>query len=314
MRPRLAVLITYFGERTLLRECLTSLTAGSDVPDEILIHDDASDAPASDYVPPGVHATIVRATTNRGPARGRNTLLRETDADYVHFHDADDSFDREWCARVRQALFDTQADAVFTEVESEYQDRVFAERVLGLAHLKEDPDLVRFCLRGSVLVPAGTYRRRVVEAIGGYREGLWQAEDFDFHVRLAASGITYTIIDEPLVLIRLRAEGRSQRQVEVWSSVVQAVSALANQLPGEYRPDLAEFAARAGSSLFKLGQVGEAREAFRIARSIGRPRFQEQPSAYRWVARTFSPELAESVSAVYRATVPKNLRARIAQL
>ena len=314
MRPALAVLITYFGERDLLRDCLESLTAGPEVPDQILIHDDASDAPATDYVPSGVRAKIIRRTTSGGPARGRNTLLRATDADYIHFHDADDRFEPDWCSRVRRSLEESHADAVFTEVDSEYQGRIFAERLLGLARLTDDPDLVRFCLGGSMLVPAGTYRRTAVEAINGYRETLWQAEDFDFHVRLAASGITYTVIEDPLVLIRLRSEGRSHRQVEVWESAVHAVAALAEELPRRYRPDLADCAARAGSTLYKLGAVGEARDAFQVARRLGEPRFREQPVAYRWIARTFSPELAERVAASYRGMIPKTVRARISQL
>lgn len=314
MRPRLAVLITYFGERDLLRDCIQSLTAGPDRPDQIVVHDDASDAPAGDYVPSGVNVEILRAATNGGPARGRNALLRATDAEYVHFHDADDWFEPDWCSRVRQAVDESTADAVFTEVSSVYQGRIFAQRLLGLARLKEDPDLVRFCLGGSVLVPAGTYRRAVVDAVNGYREALWQAEDFDFHVRLAASGITYTVIDDPLVVIRLRAESRSQRQLEVWASAVQAVASLAEELPPRYRSDLAECAARAGSTLFKVGAVSEARRAFQMARRLGEPSFAEQPGAYRWLARTFNPELAKRVAAAYRALIPRTVRAHISQL
>jgi hypothetical protein len=231
----------------------------------------------------------------------------------VHFHDADDWFDPSWCLRVRQAIDQTGHDALFTEVTSIYQGRRYSERVLGLRRLNVEPDLVRFCLGGSMLVPAGTYRRDVVLAVDGYRERLWQAEDFDFHVRLAASGISYTVLDEPLVLIRLRTEGRSQRQVEVWSSAVQAVAELANELPPRYRADLAESAARSGSALYRLGAAHESHAAFNLARRLGPPTFVGQSPVYRLVARTFTPELAEWLGARYRSTLPHAVRARVSQ-
>lgn len=311
MRPAIGVLITYFGERQMLGECLDSLLSGPDIPEEIIVHDDASEAPAMDYLPGGVRVSVIRAQTNQGPARSRNTLLRAAHTDFVHFHDADDLFTPMWCLRVREALERSAHDAVFTEVSSVYQGRVFADQVVLLSRLRQEPDLVRFCLSGAMLVPAGTYRREVVQAIGGYREALWQAEDFDFHVRLAASGISYAVLDEPLVVIRLRTESRSQKQIEVWTSALQAIEHLAEELPMGYRPDLSDTAARAGSILFKLGAPAEARRAFRLARHLGRPRFSGQGSAYRFIARRFSPEVAERVAAGYRAVFPHSLRARI---
>jgi len=42
MPPTISVLITYYNERELLTECLRSLAAQTQLPDEILIYDDAS--------------------------------------------------------------------------------------------------------------------------------------------------------------------------------------------------------------------------------------------------------------------------------
>jgi hypothetical protein len=205
------------------------------------------------------------------------------------------------------------SDAVFTEVSSIFRGRLFAQRVLGLNRLSGDPDLVRFCLRGSMLVPAGTYRREAVQAVGGYRDGLWQAEDFDFHVRLAASGISYTVLDEPLVVTHLRPEGRSQNQVEVWTSALQAVAALAEELAPEYRSELSETAARCGSTLFRLGAIADARRAFELADRLGPPAYVGRSPWYRWVAHKFKAEAAERMAVSYRALVPHTIRARMSR-
>ena len=315
MSPTLALLVTYHNERDLLRECLASFVSSHDTPDEIIVYDDASDAPANEYVPPSVNARVIRATATGGPARGRNALLRATRADYIHFHDADDFVLPEWCSRVRTAIADGGPDVVFTEVSSVQNGAVLSERVLEIDRLvTADADLVSFCLRGSMLVPAGTYRRSVVEAVGGYRETLWQSEDFDFHVRLAASGVSFSILPDPLVVIRVRPESRSQNRLEVWTSIVDAVAALARELPASYRPELAEAAARAGSQLYKLKARQRAREAFALASRLGPPVFDGQSSYYRWVARTFTPEVAEELGLLYRALLPGAVRARARQL
>lgn len=309
MRPSVSVLITYYGERELLRDCLMSLLSGSDQPDEILIHDDASPFPATEHVPSGIPARVIRSEVNRGPAAGRNILLEESLGDYVHFHDADDLFAPEWCARVRQTIADARSDAVFTEITSIHDGRPFADRVLGLSHLRKDPDLLRFCLRGSMLVPAGTFRRQLVQRIGGYDTRLWQAEDFDFHVRLAASGVSYHVIDESLIITRLRSDSRSQRQYEVWSYAVDAIDGLVERLPSAYRPELADAAARAGSMLFRLGYLQDSRRAFGLASRLGKPHYQGFPLSYRCIAVVFGQEVAERVSQHYRGLLPRPVRA-----
>src|SRR5712691_7202564 len=169
------VLITYYGERDLLRECLESVAHQTRLPDEILIYDDASDAPAEEYVPPGLPVTVLRGTENRGPAYGRNRLLHASTSSFVHFHDADALFNPAWHACVRQKLEGTGADAVFTEIVAQSEDGTQSRRILGLQALGDGVDLVRFCINGVMLVPAGTYRREAVLAMGGYRTSLWQA-------------------------------------------------------------------------------------------------------------------------------------------
>ena len=59
IEPTVGVLITYFGERELLRECLESLAQQTRAVDEILVYDDASSAPPAAYVPNGLEVSII---------------------------------------------------------------------------------------------------------------------------------------------------------------------------------------------------------------------------------------------------------------
>ena len=310
-KPTFGVLITYYGERELLRECLDGLARQSCAPDEILVYDDASDAPADAYVPDGVPVRILRGQVNRGPAHGRNQLLEASTSTYIHFHDADDLFSPKWLGRVRETVEATQADVVFTEIDVADEHGLRSSRVLGLDQLAQGADLVQFCVRGVMLVPSGTYRRQRIVDMGGYRTALWQAEDFDFHVRLAATAPRYAVIADPLVTIRVRAGGRSRDQVQTWSSYVQAVASLSEELPARYRADLSDAAARAGSVLYKLGAHDRASAAFRLAARLGPPRLTTQRGMYRLLARTLGFEAAERFGLAYRRVLPARLRAQI---
>jgi hypothetical protein len=211
---------------------------------------------------------------------------------------------------VRRAIYASDADAVFTEVSSVQADRRFSRNTLGLERL-EGKDLVSFCIAGALLPSSGTYRRSVVLAVGGYRETLWQSEDWEFHVRLAASGITYAIINGPLVIQRVRAESRSQNHQEVFTSAVQGIALLAQELPARYRPELSDAAARAGMALYRIGAHTDARNAFSLARNLGRPPLRGQHSLYRLAATLIGLEGAERAGAVYRRLLPASVRGRL---
>jgi glycosyltransferase involved in cell wall biosynthesis len=309
---KLAVLITYHNEKQLLTECLASIASQSRLPDEIWVYDDASAFPASDYL--GNHAglaggvRVVRGESNLGPAKGRNLLLRETQADFVHFHDADDLFLPQWGARVVEAFEAGALDMVLTELRSERDGAPLGDCFLGLRDLGSDPDLIRFTLRSAILPAAGTYRREFVLACGAYREDLWQSEDYEFHVRLAQRGARFKAICEPMVLIRVRGASRSQDFQEVWRCRLRGLEILTPSLPPAYAADLAEAYSQVGSTLHRLGDKGSAKRAFALASQHGRARYVGQQALYLFVARFLGPLAAEQLGAWYRKLLPAALR------
>jgi hypothetical protein len=307
---RLAVLITYYNEGALLRECLESVLSQPEPPDEVLVYDDASTNRPDAHIPQGSRVRIVRATENHGPGYGRNVLLRETECEYVHFHDADDLFDPEWCHEVRAAIAREAPDIVLTEIRSVRDGSTVSERVLGIDELRDGGDLVRFGLRGSLLVPSTTFRRDLALSVGGFRprEVLAQSEDFDFHIRLAAAAKSFVVITRPLIIQRLRSGSHSADMESCWTSAVKAIELLSGSLPTEYRTDAADAAARVGSELYAIRSRRHAREAFSLARELGPPRYRHRPRLYRWVATMLGPFVAEQVATAYRLLIPERVR------
>ena len=307
--PSLGVLITYFNERELLRHCVESVFLQPEPPDEIVIYDDASIYAAKDYLPADWPVKILVAPTNGGPSRGRNALLAAAKSEFIHFHDADDWFHSTWCREVRRRMAMPRVDAVFTEVSSFIDGKKQCEQVIGLEALAGGGgDLVSFFLLHAMLVPSGTYRRSVVQRLGGYRAELWQSEDFEFHVRMALSEIRCEWILDPLVNIRLRPESRSQNLPEVWNCRLQALRLLFLDLPPKYYPAMAEAAMGVGSKLFQIGERKGARQAFRFAKEIGLSDFRKKGLVYHRIAKLLGPEVAEWMGIAYRHLLPSPLR------
>jgi hypothetical protein len=310
--PTLGVLITYHNEGALLTECLRSLQTLSEPPDEIIVFDDAAERAAHTFVPTGCNVRILRTERNLGPAAGRNRLLGESAADWVHFHDADDLFLPDWSTRVRAAMAEP-LDCIFTEVETVHENGERHEAVLGLASLQRDADLLAFSLRHALLTPSGTYRRSRLLNMGGYNERLWQSEDFEFHVRLALAEPRWTVLPESLVRVRVRAAGRSQQELEVWQSAWQAVCALEASVPASHRADLAACAQRVGNRLHRLRDYQGARGAFRLADSLGlRP--SDAPRARHRLTRWLGLPAAHRLAGLYRAALPRSVRRWITTL
>jgi glycosyltransferase involved in cell wall biosynthesis len=310
---RLAVLVTYYNEGPLLRECLDSLLGQDGAPDEVIVYDDASIERPDAFIPAGSGVRVVRAERNEGPAAGRNRLLREATSDYVHFQDADDLFHPDWCREVRSAIARDQPDIVLTEIMSVRDGVTVSARVLGVDQLAAGGDLVRFGLRGSLLVPSTTFRRTLGLEVGGFRprDVLAQSEDFDFHIRLAAAARRFVVIDRPLIIQRLRAGSHSADMEACWTSAVRATELLADALPARYRTDVADAAARFGSELYAIGSRQHARKAFDVARRVGPARFSHRPRHYRLVARLLGAGVAEWLATAYRGVIPAALREHV---
>lgn len=295
---QLTVGITYHNEGELLTRCLKSFWAGQTKPFEILIYDDASFLRPEGFIPEGIPARVIRSEVNQGPGKGRNAILKEAQGEWIHFHDSDDQVAFDWCDKVLRQT--AESDLVLTEVKSFQEGRLLSPAVVGLEPFDNPEDLLQFAISHFVLVPAGTFKTELARELGGFRESLWQSEDWDFYIRLIAKRPRFKLILESLVEIDVRKESRSQKRAETLTCVLQAILMLQKELPSNYKQDLADKAAWVGSELFRLGDKESAREAFSLAESLGPARHVHQRRSYQWIARHYGQEVAEWVALTYR--------------
>jgi hypothetical protein len=135
-----------------------------------------------------------------------------------------------------------------------------------------------------------------------------QAEDFDFHVRLAAQFPRYEILDERLVAVRVRAGSRSKQVRECWCDVIRLLELLVPDVPESYHGELAERAIEAASALYRMGAKEEGCKAARLACRIAPLQYRNYGRVNRLLYRIFSFGLAEALGVWYRRTIPQPIR------
>jgi hypothetical protein len=276
------------------------------------VYDDASALPAAPYIPKDPRVQLIRGERNMGPHHGRNVLFQRATSDYVHCLDADDVLMPDWAHSIRQAIAEDLPDIVVTDVDGMRDGKQTSTAMFGLA--TAGPDLVAVGIEGCLMPAMITYRRALALEVGGFRsrEVLPIAEDYEFHIRLAARARKWRPVPRSLVIKRLRSESLSARHaLECLTCTSAAAEMLSRELPTKYRQALSEKVATTVGPLYAIGATAEAARAARLARKLGPPRFPDRPLGFRVLARTTTQETAERLGQVYRRLLPAALRERI---
>ncbi len=299
---QLTVGITYYNEKELLTRCLESLCQSDPLPERIVVIDDGATFPAKDYIPSAFSfVELIRTEQNEGLSKSRNYLLTRCLSEFIHFHDADDFFLPGWTDATKKALSKNQVDVLICGLRSINDKGKVTEDVMELFKIGSKLDILAFCLLESLLPSALTYRTEKLRGIGGFPTFLSQAEDFYVNARLAIDGASFEKLDQTLAVRWERYGSMSKDRIAGGKEALLAMQKLKPLVPKSHLPYLADRAAKLGSSFFQLGAKTEAREAFRIAKELGNAPFAHRPRLVRLVAKTFGPELAESMANQVRA-------------
>lgn len=297
-----ALLVTYFNEGPLLRECLESLRPNLRPGDEVVLHDDASHDRPEQHLPDGIPVRILRSERNIGPAAARNKLWRATDRPWMHFQDADDLVLPHWRSSIA-AHQGPGADAILTEVQAGGLGH--GGTIMDIQRLVDGGDLFAWAADGCLLSQAATYRRVLLERLGGYREDMRMASDFEFGLRLALSGAPIALEPRPGILMRLRAGSLTFGNPQRFRWGVVAIGQLSASIPRSRWGPLSDRAHHLASLLLSIGDEEGAAEAFEIARRLGPPPLVSRRPSYRAASRLIGSERAERISQRVRVLLGK---------
>jgi O-antigen biosynthesis protein len=167
---------------------------------ELCICDDASTAPhikplLERYAADG-RIKIVFRQKNGGIVKASNEALKLARGAYVGLLDHDDELAPEALCEVVSTLQETLYDLIYSD-----EDKIDREDVRCEPFFKPDwsPDLLLSC---NYVSHFGVYRRKIIESIGGFREGFDGSQDYDLVLRFTEK--TQMIKHVPRILYHWR--------------------------------------------------------------------------------------------------------------
>lgn len=213
--PTVAVIMRTRDRGLLLRRALADVCAQTYPHWQLLVINDGGDPGEVEKLiaeEPGLgeRVSVVHNPQPVGRAASWNQGVTATQSRYVAVHDDDDTWHPSFLERTTRHLDETEdvGVAVRTEVVWEHvEDDRIVEQGREILWPKVRTMTLFDLLRINRYVPISIlYRRSVHEAIGLLREDLPVVEDWEFNMRLAASGPVGFLDGEPLAFWRQRKE------------------------------------------------------------------------------------------------------------
>lgn len=197
----MALVCTVYNEGDSIGELLKSVVDQTRVPDEAVFVDGGSEDGTRDVIEDyaedyGWISLLVDEDANI--AEGRNIGVEHTDADIIATTDGGCVLDDQWLESLLENF--PEAD-VSAGVFLPKTDGSRFKRVLGKLECP-DPDSLPGDWPPSSRSQA--FKREAWEAVGGYPEGLYTAEDTEFNRQLKEAGFEYRIARDAVVYWEMR--------------------------------------------------------------------------------------------------------------
>jgi glycosyltransferase involved in cell wall biosynthesis len=199
--PAISIIVPCYNGGQYLDALLASIRAQTYRDFELLVVDDGSTDPATrDKLASLDGAFRVIRQENRGLAAARNTGFREARGDLVLPVDCDDQLDPSFLAETHAALASAPDDVAFVFT---HMRLVGARTGVRPCHFDRFDQLFLNDLPYGMLI-----RKRAWQAIGGYDESMREGyEDWEFNIRLAASGYRGIEVPKPLLIYHVSTSG-----------------------------------------------------------------------------------------------------------
>lgn len=202
MHGSTSVIIPVRNGAGLIGEAIASALAQLHAQDELLVVDDASTDATCAVVAACTDPRVrLLSCPGLGVAAARNVGLRSAHGEYVAFLDHDDTWPASRHDVMRRVLQErSDVDAVFGRIRVKFeQDSHRNDRVAALdgRHV------------AVANVGAGLFRKRIVDLVSGFDEGMHFGEDVDFYFRLTEAGMRMDLCDIDGLLYRRHGSNSS---------------------------------------------------------------------------------------------------------
>lgn len=270
--PQVSIIIPCFDAERTVGEAIRSALGQTYSNKEIIVVDDGSTDRSLDAIRAFGDRVRWETHPNRGGSAARNRGLALARGELIQFLDADDIlFPHKLTQQVARCV-EVEADVVFCDrIEKRPHEH---EGSLQTRPMRQGDDAVVYVLEGTLQTSAPIHRKECLLRVGGFREDLPCAQEFDLHLRLAAEGCTFHHMTEALYELRKRETSVSSSHERILDQYEAIIRPVMDQLRAKGRLTdgrsvaFARLMANAGRLYIQMGAREKADLAFRTAQQI----------------------------------------------
>jgi glycosyltransferase involved in cell wall biosynthesis len=211
---RTAVIVPAFNASKTLDAALASIAAQSLPPAEVVVCDDHS-TDNTEVVANRwqglIPITVLRQSENRGPAAARRTAIEHSSAELLALLDADDA----WLPDHLELLTKTyhlSGGIVCADALHWYPSDFISSRRHRSHHpIPRTDRQLQAILRNNFVSIGALFPRASYDEIGGFRDGISGAEDWDLWIRLIRNGLRVTGSPSATLLYRFTSTSLSSQ-------------------------------------------------------------------------------------------------------
>lgn len=308
MDPLVSVLIPCYNAGKWVAEAIQSALDQTWPQKEVIAIDDGSTDASVDVIRSFGQRIRWETGPNRGGNHARNRGFELSRGDVIQFLDADDFILPQKVQRQVEALQVSGAGIVYEDWQRFDELNDGTRRWYPVEISGAQQDILVSLLGGWIpAVQSFLFSRSVLEHVGHWDEKLTSAQDWDLHIRLALSGVTYhylpgchSIVRRPAVptVHTLNPQRLHDNVVRILQRT-ESVLAETGRMTEELKNAMALSYFRSARTLFPHNRT-RFRELVREAQRLSTSFVEGQPPLYRAVASLVGVSTAEQLAFIRR--------------
>ena len=306
MHPLVSVVIPCYNAENDIGEAIQSALDQTYPNVEVIVIDDGSTDGSLEVIRSFDERIRWETGPNRGAPAARNRGVELARGEIVQFLDADDLLHPDKLERQVEAALLNRPVLTFCRCNTILKE---GSKVVSGARFN-DEDSVVTALLNVILTSAPLHWKDQLVSIGGFREDLPCAQEWDLHLRLACGGVAFAVLPECLYTVRCREGGLgsnklqqvNQRSRIMWDAYRYLEKV--GQLTPRRLEAFASAMANEGRKCLRYGKKVEARRCFEDARKMDPSgdlggAYPSHPRIGGFLLRVLGPVLTERVSTLY---------------
>jgi len=245
--PLVSIIIPCYNGERFIRDAIDSALGQTYAPVEVIVIDDGSTDRSLEIISSFGDRVRWETGPNYGGAAARNRGLALASGDLVQFLDADDLLHADKLTRQVGYMREEQGPTAICWGTL----RPLSSWDAAYRRPYDGGDPVVFALEGILPTPAPLHRKATLLSVGGFREDLSCAQEYDLHLRLACSGVRFVQSREVLYTVRSTPGSVSSDHLQVLRQMPGIVQRAHDDLLA--RGQLTDGRARALAGVFARG-------------------------------------------------------------